>query len=182
APGSQRAYRRATGPPTAGISRRRSPGPGRVSCQSSLRRAPRTPRRRVACPGRRPGPTRRPRHPQRPPTGHGLTLSAAAARLSIGVLLCPAPCQRYQDDLDVERKTPILYVIEVVDQPFFHRRLATEVFRLGPARKTGTDEVAVTVAGQLFCEGCHERRALRARSHQAHVAHDDVSELRQLIQ
>src|SRR2546430_8939728 len=91
---------------------------------------------------------------------------------------------RVEQDQKVEEQRQILDVVEVVLQ-FFERifdRSAVTVFDLGPAGDAGLHGQPFHVVRNLFLEGMDEFRTLGAGSDEAHVAQQDVEELRQLVE
>src|SRR6202011_6361615 len=167
-PGSPPGCRRETGCGQARIARPRSRGPGTESCRWSRRPARRTPRRRGGCQPRQPAsrPAAPPRAPA-PPTSAASNRPSRQLQWSVCVLVGPNPRQRDQEDLDVECETPVLNVIEVVDQPLFHGGLASQVVGLGPAGQPRPNQVAVLVSRQPGAELGDELGALGTRTDQA---------------
>ena len=62
------------------------------------------------------------------------------------------------------------------------RTVGVALLHLGPAREAGTYQVAVGVARNSGRKVAYKSRLLRAWANQAHVAHEHVEELRQLVQ
>src|SRR4029078_12153110 len=85
---------------------------------------------------------------------------------------------------EIEHTGDILDVKRVVAQ-LLHRvfeRRAVAVLDLGPAGDPRLDRVPLLVERDLLRELLDEKTAFRARPHEAHVAAQDVVELRQLVE
>ena len=89
---------------------------------------------------------------------------------------------RHHEDLQVERRRPVLDVVVVPLDAVGERGLAAQAADLRPAGDAGLDAMAVGVARQVAPEQRRELGALRARADQAHLAAEHVDELRQLVQ
>src|SRR5205085_6713254 len=70
----------------------------------------------------------------------------------------------------------------VPPDPFGQRGLAPQAVHLLPARYPRLDAVAVAVADDVLPEELDELGSLRARAHEAHLAAQDVQQLRQLVE
>jgi len=97
--------------------------------------------------------------------------------------------ERLADDADrgrderaqVERHRPVGDPFQVVGELLGHRGLVA-VPHLREAGEPGPDDEPLPVGGKLAGELLEEARADRARPDEAHVAADDVPELRQLVE
>ena len=92
------------------------------------------------------------------------------------------PTHGEQQDLDVERKGPILDVIDVVDRSVGDRGAAPKIIHLCPTRHARANLVSFQVAGNFGTESLHKEEALRPWADKTHVAPNDVDQLRQLVQ
>ena len=90
--------------------------------------------------------------------------------------------QRHPQDAQVEPGGPMGDVVKVVLDPFAERSVAAPAVDLGPTRDSGFDAVPGHVVGDRLGEFLDEDRPFGTRADQAHVAHQDVEELRQLVQ
>src|SRR4051812_26172227 len=91
---------------------------------------------------------------------------------------------RLDDDEQIELHRHVLDVEQVVLQ-LLHRVLeagAVGVAHLRPPGEPGFDDMALAVERDLLAERLHELGAFGARSDQAHLADEDVPELRQLVE
>src|SRR5215213_30103 len=102
-------------------------------------------------------------------------------------LLGPAPKQNYLDrlkDNDCIENQPLVFDVEQIVLKFltciFDRR-AVRILDLRPARESRRDQVSLLVERDLFGELRHEMRALGPWANEAHLAFQDVPELRNLI-
>ena len=86
-----------------------------------------------------------------------------------------------QQDLQVQPERPVLHVEVVELGPLGDRRLPPQPVHLRPAGDAGLDAVAVVVAVDVLAEELDELRPLGARPDEAHLALQDVQELRQLV-
>src|SRR2546425_1568928 len=93
----------------------------------------------------------------------------------------PVP-ERLDENLQIETQAPALDVIEVALDPFLDRCIPPPPVDLGPPRDAGLHLVAEHVTGHPAPELLHKARALRARTHEAHLAPQHVEELRQLVE
>src|SRR3712207_1548857 len=83
-----------------------------------------------------------------------------------------------QQDLQVEPERPVLDVVVVPLDPVRQRGLAAQAVDLGPAGDPRAHAVAVVVAAHAPLEQLDELGALRPRADDAHLAPQDVEELR----
>src|SRR5688572_20579264 len=97
---------------------------------------------------------------------------------SAGVLLTE---EGQQHDLEIEQEVPIFDVVEVAADARVEIGVAAVAVDLGPAGDARLDVVARVVVGDLLLEVADEFGALGARADEAHVALQDVPELRRLI-
>src|SRR5258705_12295982 len=89
-----------------------------------------------------------------------------------------------EDDEEIEEQREILDVVEVILQLLecaLDRR-SVLVLYLGPAGDARLDGESFHVVRNLLLQRDHELRPLGARSDEAHVTHQHVEELRQLVQ
>src|SRR5258706_8253567 len=100
---------------------------------------------------------------------------------SVRVLVREAPAEREPEDLDVEADRPVLDVVEVVFDALGQARVPAPAVNLRPARDAAPHAVAEHVLRELLLEGAYELRPLGTRADERHVAHEDVHELRQLV-
>src|SRR3954468_11715657 len=89
---------------------------------------------------------------------------------------------RHQEDLEVEREGPVLDVVVVPLDPVAQGGLPAEPVHLRPSGDAGLDAVAVRIALDPGAEHVDELGPLGARAHEAHLATDDVDQLRQLVE
>src|SRR6202795_2728215 len=101
---------------------------------------------------------------------------------SVRVPVGQAVPQGHPQDLDVERKRPVLDVVEVVLDAFGEAGVAAPAVDLGPARDSRAHAVAQHVLGELVLELAHELRQLRARADERHLSPEDIDELGQLVE
>src|ERR1043165_6921324 len=107
--------------------------------------------------------------------------NAAGRAGSIRVFVTQAVYKRHEKDLQVEHQRPVFDVIQVVLDAHADRRIAAPAVHLRPAGDAGADFVAEHVVRELGAELFAELRPLGARADHAHLAGDDVPELRQLV-
>ncbi len=92
--------------------------------------------------------------------------------------------RREQHDLEVLPRRPVADVLEIVAQllaDIVHAAVVRPV-DLGPAGDSGQDALAPMIFLDLVAQGHKDRGLLRARSHDVHIAHQYVPELRQLVE
>src|SRR5262245_60697515 len=87
-----------------------------------------------------------------------------------------------RDDLEVHAERPALDVLDVELDTLLERRVAAESMDLSPARDPRFHLVAEHVARNRLAEPLDEDRSLGTRSDDAHLAAQDVHELRELVQ
>src|SRR5438132_3692870 len=89
-----------------------------------------------------------------------------------------------EQDQKVEEERKVLDVVQIVLE-LFQRVVdgrSVAVFDLSPARDPRLDGKPLHVEGDLLLKVLDELWPLRARPDEAHVPHEDVEELRELIQ
>src|SRR4051794_13967661 len=117
----------------------------------------------------------------RPP--HRLPLSRGEAPRSTGAEAAQHRPDRARDDQQVEPEGEILDVIEIVLELPEHVLDIGDMalLHLRPAGDAGTDDVAIAVEGELAFIPLRKRDRLGARADPAHLALDDVDDLRKLV-
>src|ERR1019366_8583751 len=90
--------------------------------------------------------------------------------------------QGHEENVQIEPRGPVGDVVEIVLDTFAQRRVAAPAVDLGPAGDAGFDGVPSVIVRDRLGELADENRTLRTRAYQAHVADEDVDELRQLVQ
>src|SRR5206468_12698475 len=101
---------------------------------------------------------------------------------SVGVTLEEYPQRRQEEDLDVERQRPVLDVVSVVKRAITDGRGTAQVIDLRPSCEARPHLLPLQVARHRRAVLLVEMGGLRARADEAHVAFDDVDELRQLVE
>src|SRR4051794_14453880 len=104
------------------------------------------------------------------------------SNVSIRVAVHEAVPERQPQDAQVEPRRPVRDVVEVELDAFSQRRVAAPAVDLGPARDAGFDGVASVIVRNRLGELIDEDGPFWPWPNQAHVAQEDVDELRQLIQ
>ena len=89
--------------------------------------------------------------------------------------------QGHPQDLDVEAEGPVLDIKEVIFQPLLDRRILPQVVDLRPAGDPRLDFMAEHVFRDLLPEIQDKGRPFGTRSDQAHLAHENVDELGDLV-
>src|SRR5215212_2675463 len=82
--------------------------------------------------------------------------------------------ERHEEDLEVQREGPVLYVVVVPLHAVAQGGLPAKAMHLCPSGDPRLDAMAVGIALDVRAEQVYELRALRPRTHQAHIAADDV--------
>src|SRR5690349_9806963 len=109
------------------------------------------------------------------------------SNLQTRTLLGPPPKQDYFDRLkenDCVQNQPLVLDVEKIVLKFLTRifdRRAVRILDLRPTRQTRRDQMSLFVKRNLLGELGHEVRAFRTWSDKAHLASQDVPELRYLV-
>src|SRR5579871_6475186 len=90
--------------------------------------------------------------------------------------------RREQQDLQVEPQRLMLQVMQIEAQTLADVATPTQSMDLRPAGDPRLHLQALFVARILAAEALRKRRPLRPRTHQTHVAAQDVPKLRQLVE
>ena len=98
-----------------------------------------------------------------------------------GLLVYKAAGDGAPEDLYVQADAPVVDVPQVQLDAFFHVGVAAVAVDLGPAGDAGADLLADQVAGDLLLQVLHMVGNLRPGAYQAHLAHQDIEELGQLV-
>ena len=93
-------------------------------------------------------------------------------------LLIHALERRHQQDLQVKEHIPVFDIVNVIFDPLTNGRIPPVAVDLGPAGDAGTDLVLDHVAGNFLAKLFHKIGKLRAGTHKAHIAQQDVKKLR----
>src|SRR5262245_10684602 len=89
---------------------------------------------------------------------------------------------RQPHDFQIEPNGPMLDVIEIALNPFFKRGVATPATDLRPPSNSGLHFMLEHIEGNLFSNFLDYPRPFRSRPNDAHLAHQDIPKLRQLIE
>src|SRR5690349_22125059 len=120
-------------------------------------------------------------------TTSAICLRIVISNLQTRTLLGPPPKQNYfdrlKDDDGVQNQTLVLDVEKIVLQllPRIFDRRAVRILDLRPTRQSGRDQMSLLVKRNLLGELGHEVRPFRTWSNEAHLASQDVPELRNLV-
>src|SRR3990172_7897229 len=116
------------------------------------------------------------------PTTNAARRPRRRAITSVGVPVEEHADERQADDLEVEPERPALDVLDVVLDALLERGVPAQAVDLRPAGEAGLDLVPQHVARHGPPEPLHEHRPLGPRPDDAHLAAEDVDELRQLVE
>ena len=72
-------------------------------------------------------------------------------------------------------------IMNIILDPLLDGRITTQTVDLCPSREARPHLMFYHISRDLFLELFHELRALRSRSHQAHISFQDVEQLRKFI-
>src|ERR1700680_3093138 len=108
--------------------------------------------------------------------------TTAVLAFSVSVALEEYPDPRQPQDLEVPGQGPVLAVVGVVERPVADGSGPSQVVDLRPPGEAGPDPLPLQVARHVHAVLLIEEGRLRARPDQAHVALEDVDQLRQLVQ
>src|SRR4029453_15098193 len=89
---------------------------------------------------------------------------------------------RAHEDLEVEPEREVLDVVVVPLDPVGDRRLPAKAVDLSPTGDAGFRAVAVVVAAHVLAEVLDVLGTLGSRTYQAHLALEDIHELRKLVE
>src|SRR5689334_18036058 len=89
--------------------------------------------------------------------------------------------RRPEEDLEIEPRRAVLDVPVVPFDAVVERRVPPQTVDLGPTRHSGLHPLAVAVSIDVLAEELRQLRPLRSRPDEAHLAADDVHELRDLV-
>src|SRR5262245_48569886 len=112
----------------------------------------------------------------------GKRVARQSTAVSVCVLVDEAAEERQQNDPQIEPRRPVRDVVEVILNALPQRGVAAPAVDLRPAGDPRLDPMPGHVAGDAVRELLDEHRTFRARSYQAHVAEQNVDELRQFIE
>src|SRR3989442_2949482 len=110
--------------------------------------------------------------------------SSARVAISAGPAAQDDDLEGVEDDGEVQEEGHVLHVVEVELQlplAVLDRGAVAEL-DLGPAGDAGPHRVTLVVVRDHLAQLLDEVRALRARSHEAHLALEDVDDLGQLVE
>ena len=99
------------------------------------------------------------------------------ARL-VGILIDHAGDDRHHYDLQIEGKTPILQIIQIVLDALLDGRVTSQSVYLSPSRYPYFEGVSIIVARNFLQEFVDKMRSLRSRAHNAHIAFQHINKLR----
>src|SRR5947209_4519533 len=90
----------------------------------------------------------------------------------------------FEDNRAVKQQRHVLEIEQVVlelAKRIFHSG-AVGIPYLGPSGEAGTRGMPLVVVEDFLAQHVHENRALRTRTHKAHVPADDIDELGKFVQ
>src|SRR5882724_1968599 len=100
----------------------------------------------------------------------------------IGILVDKAVPERHPENFHVKDQGPVLDIVQVMLKALLQRRIATPTVHLGPASHASFDTMPQHIARDALTKFLNQDGPLRAWSHQAHLALEDIPELGQFIQ
>ena len=83
----------------------------------------------------------------------------------------------HKDNLHIQREADVVYIVHIVGKPFLPRRKVSPV-HLCPAGEPGANVMAVMLLFVIQRQVLHQQRSW---AHEAHLAAEDVPQLRQLV-